>query len=123
MEGYSYMLLRSILALGLVAALIAGAVYGLRLLSGRRGSALGQAPISVISRAFMGQKSSIAIVDVAGEVLVLGVSPNAINLLLRIEDPEAIQILKDSPARGGLRGLGRLIKRAPVNGIKMEKGR
>jgi flagellar protein FliO/FliZ len=122
MEGYSYMLLRSILALGLVAVLVAGAVYVLRVLSGRSGSAMGSAPVSVTSRAFIGQKSSIAIVDVAGEVLVLGVSPNAINLLLRIDDPETLKTLRLSPARGGLKGLGRLIKRTPVKVIKMEKG-
>ncbi|MFQ5427406.1 MAG: FliO/MopB family protein [Thermodesulfobacteriota bacterium] len=107
---YLYMLLRSVLALGLVVALIIGAMYALRRISHKRGASAGALPISVISRAFMGQKSSIAIVDVAGEVLVLGVSQNAVNLLLRLEDPEVIRDLRAAPHRGGL-GIGKLLER------------
>jgi len=123
MEGYSYMLLRSLLALGFVVALMVGAMYGFRFLSGRKGYSSSQAPISVISRAFMGQKSSIAIVDVAGEVLVLGISPNAINLLSRLEDPEVIRTLKDRPSRVGLKGLRTIMQRQPMKRKNMEEGR
>jgi len=124
MEGYSYMLLRSILALGFVIALMVGLMYAFRIISGARGTAAGQAPINVISRAFIGQKSSIAIVDVAGEVLVLGISANAINLLTRLEDPEVIGALKQRESRrgGGLKRWKSVFKRGFLNSLKREAG-
>lgn len=103
------MLLRSVLALGLVIALMVGAMYAFRRFTGPRGAGAGPLPISVISRAFMGQKSSIVIVDVAGEVLVLGISTGAVNLLLRLDDPEVIKDLKSAPRRGRL-GLEKLLR-------------
>ncbi len=125
MEGYSYMLLRSVLALGFVVALMVGAMYAFRVLSGRRGYSSASLPIRVIARAFMGQKSSIAIVDVAGEVLVLGISANAVNLLTRLDDPEVIRGLKDRPSRGGpgLKGLMTLMGRGVLKGRDREAGR
>ncbi len=117
MGDYSYMLLRSVLALGFVVALMVGGMYAFRRLSLMRGSPSGALPVSVISRAFMGQKSSIAIVDVAGEVLVLGISPNAINLLLKVEDPGVIEELKKRPRGGlGLKGF------RAIMGVKARKG-
>ncbi len=119
---YSYMLLRSILALGLVIVLMIGALYVFRRLTSMKGAAAGSLPISVISRAFMGQKSSIAIVDVAGEMLVLGISPGAINLLLRLDDPEVIKGLKEMPRRGQL-GLGRLLGGAVAETLRTKVSR
>jgi len=125
MEGYSYMLLRSVLALGIVIALMVGLMYAFRIISGKRGTVAGQAPINVISRAFMGQKSSIAIVDVAGEVLVLGISANAINLLSRLEDPEVIRLLRQREPRGGggLKGWKSIFKTGFFNSRENGAGR
>lgn len=125
MGDYSYMLLRSVLALGLVIALMIGAMYAFRRLSGRSAGLSGPLPIKVISRAFMGQKNSIAIVDVAGEVLVLGISATAINLLSRLDDPEVIRELRERAPRGlpGLKGWRAIINRGLSQGRKGEAGR
>ncbi len=104
MGDYTYMLLRTLLALGIVLALIIGAVYAMRLLSGRVGKGSGGAPIRVLARSFIGQKSSIAIVEVTGEVLVLGISVNAVNLLARIEDKDVISGLMAHGAGRGNKG-------------------
>ncbi len=113
--GYTYMLLRSVVALGLVIALMAGVLYAFRRLYGVRGASLDAMPISILSKAFLGQKSSIAIVEVAGEVLVLGVSPNAVNLLMRLEDSEIIKKLKATPGRRG--GLEKLFDRLNMRAL------
>ncbi len=106
MGDYSYMLLRTVLALGLVIVLMVGAMYAVRSLSGRIGPRGGRAPIRVLARSFLGQKSSIAIVEVGTEVLVLGISVNAVNLLGRIEDEDVITGLRAGSGTGRSGGIG-----------------
>jgi flagellar biogenesis protein FliO len=110
MGDYSYMLLRTVLALGLVIVLMVGAMYAVRSLSGRMGTMSGRSPVRVLARSFLGQKSSIAIVEVGGEVLVLGISMNAVNLLARIDDEDVIRGLRAGGAgrKNGGAGGGRL---------------
>ncbi len=50
--------------------------------------------INVIVTNPIGAKKAISLVEVAGEILVLGVSNNQISMLTRIEDTETIQKLK-----------------------------
>ena len=51
-------------------------------------------PVRVLNTSFIGQKKAVTIVDVAGEILVLGVTPTQVTYLTKIEDPEAIIELK-----------------------------
>jgi flagellar biogenesis protein FliO len=55
--------------------------------------------IDVIATNHLGAKKFISIVEVAGEVLVLGVSNNHISMLTRIEDMDMVEKLKQYKAR------------------------
>ncbi|CAI2717977.1 Flagellar protein [Nitrospina watsonii] len=51
-------------------------------------------PIKVLSTGFLGPKKSIALVDVAGEILVLGIANENISLLANVEDPDQIDLIR-----------------------------
>jgi len=59
----------------------------------------GNTMIDVISTHHLGPKNSFMIVDVLGQILVLGVSNQEISLLTVITDPEALDKLKSSRLR------------------------
>ncbi|MFQ5482992.1 MAG: flagellar biosynthetic protein FliO, partial [Nitrospinaceae bacterium] len=59
-----------------------------------------QQPIRVISTGFLGPKKSIALVEVANRVLVLGVANDHISLLSSLEDKAEIEDLLKPPPRG-----------------------
>ncbi len=50
--------------------------------------------LKVLSNHFIGVKKSVTLVELAGEVLVLGVTSDNINLLARYDDPEKIERIK-----------------------------
>lgn len=50
--------------------------------------------LKVLSSHFIGVKKNVTIIEVAGEVLVLGVTNNNINLLARYSEPEKIEEIK-----------------------------
>jgi len=52
--------------------------------------------VRVLGSGFLGPKKSIVMVEVAGEVLVLGVSNDNISLLMQIQDQEKIEEIKAS---------------------------
>jgi flagellar protein FliO/FliZ len=56
--------------------------------------------VRTVSSTCIGLKKSIALVDVAGEVLVLGITADRITLLTKIEDPAVLERLQqtDDPA-------------------------
>ncbi len=54
--------------------------------------------VQVLGTGFLGPKKNIALVEVAGEVLVLGVSEDNISLLTNIQDPEQIERIKNPGA-------------------------
>jgi flagellar protein FliO/FliZ len=56
--------------------------------------------VRMVSSTCIGLKKSIALVDVAGEVLVLGITADRITLLTKIEDPAVLERLQqtDDPA-------------------------
>ena len=106
---YAYMLLRTVLALALVVGVLAASLYGLRMVQGRWGGRPGALPVRVLSRAFIGQKSSIAVVEVAGQVLVLGIGQGSVSLLARLDGEEALGRFT-GPSPGG-RGAGSVSRR------------
>jgi len=57
--------------------------------------------IKVLDRGYVDVKKSIAVVDVAGEVLVLGVSGDNITLLTKLESEKAHEKLKSLYTKGG----------------------
>ena len=58
-------------------------------------------PIKVISTGFLAPRKSIALVEVAGDVLVLGISNDQISLLGNVQDPERIEHIKNAVHKKG----------------------
>ena len=61
----------------------------------------GEKLVNVLGSGFIGPKKNIVLVEVAGEVLVLGMSQDNISLLTNITDPEKIQEIKATGGKGG----------------------
>ena len=59
--------------------------------------------VNVLSTGFLGPKKSIALVEVAGEVLVLGISNDHISLLSNIQDSDKIDRIKNGDLSGASR--------------------
>jgi flagellar biosynthetic protein FliO len=78
--------LKMIAALGVVLALILFLLYGLRRMSGQRLGPLGGKRIQVVESHYLGVKKSIALVQVPGKVLVLGLTADRINLLDTLDE-------------------------------------
>lgn len=96
-DSYSYLLIKAALTLVFVLGMMGAALFAVRRFtrrSGRGGGARPSSPIKVLSTFFLGQKKNLAIVEVAGEVLVLGITPNSITCLTKVERNEAVQELK-----------------------------
>jgi flagellar biogenesis protein FliO len=60
----------------------------------------GNKMVNVLGTWFLGPKKNIALVEVAGEVLVLGISQDSISLLSSIIDEEKIEEIKNSSGKG-----------------------
>jgi len=97
---YSYLFVKAVLTLGFVLCLLLVAVYAIRFYMNRTGGRTngtnpkGTALVRVLHTSGLGSKKNLAIVDVAGEVLVLGLTQSSINMLTKVEDPAAIEEIK-----------------------------
>lgn len=60
----------------------------------------GEKLVNVLGTGFLGPKKNIVLVEVAGEVLVLGMSQDHIALLTNITDPEKIEEIKSAGGKG-----------------------
>ena len=58
-------------------------------------------PIKVLSTGFLAPRKSIALVEVAGDILVLGIAHDRISLLGNVQDPEKIEQIKSSLHKKG----------------------
>ncbi|MBI5893160.1 MAG: flagellar type III secretion system pore protein FliP [Deltaproteobacteria bacterium] len=79
----------------IVVPLIVLFIYALRFLLKDRVSGGGKV-INVLTTGSLGPKKTIAVVDVAGEVLVLGITPSQITFLSKIEDEETLDKIRSS---------------------------
>jgi flagellar protein FliO/FliZ len=61
----------------------------------------GEKLVNVLGSGFLGPKKNIVLVEVAGEVLVLGMSQDHIALLTSITDAEKIEEIKSAGGKGG----------------------
>jgi flagellar biogenesis protein FliO len=78
-------------------ALVLGVfLVGLYLAASLRGRRQRGGWIRILAASDLGGKRTIAVVEVVDEVLVLGIAPQQISLLSKIEAPEAIQRLKSA---------------------------
>lgn len=74
--------------------------------------------IKVLSTGFLGPKKTIALVEVAGEVLVLGISDDNISLLAQIHDDERLEKIKAASAGG----IGKIWNRPEVEAKPAKAG-
>lgn len=104
-------LLQVILGLAVVLAAIVGVAWLFRRLSG---GVLGVSNrLKVVSGIMVGQRERVVIVELEGEWLVLGVTPQNVNLLHKLQKPEGV----DDTAEPRQEAFARLLKAA------MQKGR
>ena len=93
--------LRMASALALVLALIAGLVALVRRCAGTRLFAPVTAPIvQVLGSGYLGPRKTISLVSVAGEFLIVGVTPTDLVSFGRITDPEQVLELRSKVAAG-----------------------
>jgi len=57
--------------------------------------------IKILSAKYLGPKSSIMLIDVLGNIMVIGISSGGISLLTEIVDPESFEQLKDIRGQEG----------------------
>ncbi|MBI5237480.1 MAG: flagellar biosynthetic protein FliO [Deltaproteobacteria bacterium] len=94
--SYLYLFLKSLVMLGVVLALLAGVLYALKFrMNGRKGASSNTAvPFRVITTLFLGQKRNLAVVEVADVYLLIGVTPNTITCLTKLDSLEAVSSIK-----------------------------
>lgn len=88
--------LKMVISLGVVLAIIWG-LYRLakKSLPMAQGNARGKM-MHVLESQYLGVKKSITMVQVPGAILVVGVSPDKVNLLTQIDDPAVIKSITAS---------------------------
>ncbi|MCK4412074.1 MAG: flagellar biosynthetic protein FliO [Candidatus Eisenbacteria sp.] len=81
------MLLRVVLALGLVFGLLAAVLYLYRRASRRGTASARRSRIEIIAQRSLGSRTSLALVEVAGEALLIGITPQQISALRTLGVP------------------------------------
>ncbi|MBN1547378.1 MAG: flagellar biosynthetic protein FliO [Syntrophaceae bacterium] len=96
--GFLSSFLKMLFALSIVLGIMVAAAYIFRKvlrqpLAGGDDSSV----IQVVATKYLGPKNSIMLVDVLGELIVVGVSNNQMSVITTIADPEARERMKKSP--------------------------
>ena len=92
--------LRMITILLVLLALFFSVIFFLKKFQQRK-SIQDKGPISVLFQLPVGSKESICLVDVMGEILVLGVTSAQISLLFKVEDADALKSFQESQISKG----------------------
>ena len=93
-------LLKIISALAVtVGVMIVAAYLFKKIMKKGEGEINGRELIKILSSKYLGPKSSIMLIDVLGNVMVIGVSSSNISLLTEIVDSESLEQLKDIQGR------------------------
>jgi flagellar protein FliO/FliZ len=88
---------RMISALAITLGIVVLIFYLLKRFFSKSEGALGsRGLIRVISTTYLGGKRSLVLADVAGEKLLLGLSPHAVTLLARIDSEEGLEKITDA---------------------------
>ncbi|MEE9912675.1 MAG: flagellar biosynthetic protein FliO [Deltaproteobacteria bacterium] len=87
--------LKMIFALAIVLGLLIGVMYFIKNFMQRSApSADNQALINILSSRYLGPKSSIILLEVMEQVIVVGISGQQMTLLARIDDPLSVAKIK-----------------------------
>lgn len=93
-------LIKSAGMLCIVIGIMLGVLYLIKRLSGFKGVAGSDDGIQVISSRYLAAKTKLMIVHVAGEKLLLGVTPQSINLITKITAEEGASLEKEKVPAG-----------------------
>ena len=92
-------LLKMISALAVVLGVMLAGLWAVRKFMKKTGTGVDDGQkIRVLSTRYLGPKSSIMLVDVLGNVIVVGVTGSQISMLTTITDEESLERLKSSQA-------------------------
>ncbi len=103
-ESYGWLIFKTIIVLGL---LVGGFYYFYRFVTKKTGMHLvGREVIKILSIMPVGQNKFLQVVDLAGRIMVIGVSDSNINLITEIKDKDEIDRIrllssKSSPVQPG----------------------
>ncbi|MCX7635899.1 MAG: flagellar biosynthetic protein FliO [Syntrophales bacterium] len=98
--SYIFSFLKMIFALALVIGIMLGAVYLLKRLTGQgTGASSSGGYIHILATRYMGPKTSVMILACLGRILVVGVTPGAVNLLAEITDPDLLRKIREGSIR------------------------
>lgn len=98
-DSYLYLLIKAIVTLVFILGLMGVALLVLRRFMGgapKGGRRNGGNPVKVVSTTFLGQKRNLAVVDVAGDLIVVGMTPQSVSYITRVENPEAVEEIRRS---------------------------
>jgi flagellar biosynthetic protein FliO len=94
--SFAWSFFKMLAALAIVIAMMIGTAYVLKKYFYRSPETINGNPmIDILSTRYLGPKSSILLVDVLGQVILLGVSTTQISALGTISDPKALENLKN----------------------------
>lgn len=91
--------LQMLTALAVVVGALLVAFYAMKRFLKRDVGGSGNSLIRVIANQYIGVKKNIALVEVPGAILVLGISNDRINLLTKIEDQGVLDGIKENTPR------------------------
>ena len=91
--------LQMLTALAIVLGGLLVVFYFLKRFLRRDAGGTGNPLIRVIASQYIGVKKNVALVEVPGTVLVLGVSSDNISLLTKIEDPSVVDAIRQETTR------------------------
>ena len=107
-------LLPAVLKMLVALAVVVGGLFLLfyfsRRLSGHHSGRMEHQLIRVLATSCIGVKKSISVVEVAGQILVVGVTGEQINLLSTIEDPTVIDCIRKRPNQKSPVAFGQQLK-------------
>ena len=87
-------LIRMVSALAVVLVLMLACAYLFRRLQGSRGFSTRTTPlVNILGSGYVGSRKSIVLVNVAGEILIVGTTADTIVPLGRLSDPDRISRL------------------------------
>lgn len=102
---FTVMLVKMLLFLLLMAGGAIGLLYLFKRVAPSAAPASGRQLINVLCSRPIAPKKSVALIQVPGKVLVIGMAGDNLSLLTRIEDPDIIDELSARPAQPGFSGL------------------
>lgn len=102
-DPYTYLLVKSVITLTFVLGLLGVSLYALKYYmkgTGKGAGARGKNPVRVLNTFVLGQRKNLTIVEVAGEVFVLGITPGSVSFLTKLENNESVEELKRAAGSG-----------------------